>query len=354
MSDSARIAYLCSPNPVIVAHAEDRKNREPENNLAVERVIERLMLPTTPHKPEDRDIVLAGLVEKFWQEREDFIKRRNYFSRANIWIIAEREDTMSYEWHKRYSCPCTEVFGPVACLTASDATGCGQAERNWKAMKAQKTGKRSNLSSDKMMKQAVISAAYARHKNDTKRLNARKAGVLWTDEDFEFCKIDHYCAGSIIEDLVEEPTRTFHAYLEDWEDVQFNSKGDEVHAARISAKYGGIKYYDDEKDQIGMIHELDCAILTKCIKTGDKKTRTQKVGPGFGYFYTVLGYYEGFIKDVKPECQVDSLFDTWERMWDFYDMIVDYYAKYPDSTIKIVLKSEVDNDGGGGKMPARD
>ena len=103
-----------------------------------------------------------------------------------------------------------------------------------------------------------------------------------------------------------------------------------------------------------MIHELDCAILTKCIKTGDKKTRTQKVGPGFGYFYTVLGYYEGFIKDVKPECQVDSLFDTWERMWDFYDMIVDYYAKYPDSTIKIVLKSEVDNDGGGGKMPARD
>lgn len=52
-----------------------------------------------------------------------------------------------------------------------DATGCGQAERNWKAMKAQRTGKRSNLSSDKMMKQDVISAAYARHKNDTKRPN---------------------------------------------------------------------------------------------------------------------------------------------------------------------------------------
>ena len=88
--------------------------------------------------------------------------------------------------------------------------------------------------------------------------------------------------------------------MEDWEDVQFNSKGDEVHASRISAKYGGIKYYDDEKDRIGMIHEQDCAILTKCIKTGDKKTRTQKVGPGFGYFYTVLGYYKGFIKDLKP------------------------------------------------------
>jgi hypothetical protein len=35
-------------------------------------------------------------------------------------------------------------------------------------MKAQRTGKRSNLSSDKMKKQAVISAAYARYKNDTR------------------------------------------------------------------------------------------------------------------------------------------------------------------------------------------
>ena len=41
------------------------------------------------------------------------------------------------------------------------------------------------------------------------------------------------------------------------------------------------------------------------------------------------------------------MFDTWERMWDFYDMIMDYYAKYLDSSIKIVWKSEVNNDGGG-------
>lgn len=116
MSDSARVAYLCSPNPVIVAQAEDRNNRGPENNLAVERVIERYILPMTTHKSEDHDTVLAGMVENFWQEREDFIKWSNYFSRANIWIIAEQEDTMSYEWHKCYSCPCTDVFGHVGCL----------------------------------------------------------------------------------------------------------------------------------------------------------------------------------------------------------------------------------------------
>ena len=55
-----------------------------------------------------------------------------------------------------------------------------------------------------------------------------------------------------------------------------------------------------------------------------------------GYFYMVLRYYEGFDKDLQPESQVDTLYDTWERMWDFYDMILDNYPKYPGSTIKIV------------------
>ena len=112
-------------------------------------------------------------------------------------------------------------------------------------------------------------------------------------------------------------------------------------------------YYDDEKDQIGKFKELDCAVLTKCVKTGDKKTRTQKAGPGLGYFYTILGYYEGYVTELNPEKQVESLFDTWERMWDFYDMIVDYYTKHPDPTLQVVRKSD-DEDDGGGKMPALD
>ena len=62
--------------------------------------------------------------------------------------------------------------------------------------------------------------------------------------------------------------RVFHAYLEDWEDVLFNSNGDvDIHAARISAKYGGLKFLDEDKDdQVGEFSELDCAILTKCRK----------------------------------------------------------------------------------------
>jgi hypothetical protein len=72
--------------------------------------------------------------------------------------------------------------------------------------------------------------------------------------------------------------------LEDWEDVQFNNKGDEVHAARLSAKYGGIKFMDPDKDdQVGTFRELDCAVLKKCRKgkrNGVDGTRPQKKGPG--------------------------------------------------------------------------
>ena len=40
----------------------------------------------------------------------------------------------------------------------------------------------------------------------------------------------------------------FYAYKEDWEEVQFSSKGDDIHAARVLAKYGGLKYVDADKE----------------------------------------------------------------------------------------------------------
>jgi hypothetical protein len=42
----------------------------------------------------------------------------------------------------------------------------------------------------------------------------------------------------MVEELAVETTRVFHCYLEDWEDVQFGRKGDDVYAARVSAKNG--------------------------------------------------------------------------------------------------------------------
>ncbi len=42
--DNARVAYLCPPNPIIVDHSQDTDNSDTENILAVERIIEKMIL----------------------------------------------------------------------------------------------------------------------------------------------------------------------------------------------------------------------------------------------------------------------------------------------------------------------
>ena len=109
VTNVSRVAYLCSPHPLIIAHSEDIANRDPENAIAVEQFIERVLLPQKCLRIEDRPVELARMIDKFWSEREDFVKRCNYFAWENIWIIAALDDTLAYEWHKRYSYPCTEI-----------------------------------------------------------------------------------------------------------------------------------------------------------------------------------------------------------------------------------------------------
>jgi hypothetical protein len=118
-------------------------------------------------------------------------------------------------------------------------------------MKAQKTGKHTNLGSEKTKKQSVICAAFARQKNETQHKQAQRAGVLCSDEDFEYCKLDEYCQGNITEKVTIAPKRVFHVFLEYWEDVQFNSNGNDVHAARMSAMYEGLGFYDEDHDCTG-------------------------------------------------------------------------------------------------------
>ncbi len=112
------VAYLCSPHPLIIAHSEDIANKDPKNVIAVEQHIERVLLPRKCARIEYCPAELARMVDKFLLEREDFVKHHTDFAQDNIWIIAAWPDT-AYEWHKRYSCPCTEVLGPVACKSTS-------------------------------------------------------------------------------------------------------------------------------------------------------------------------------------------------------------------------------------------
>ena len=53
---------------------------------------------------------------------------------------------------------------------------------------------------------------------------------------------------------------------------------------------------------------------------------------------------EGFDEELNLECQEQSLYYIWERSWDFYEMIIDYYTKYPDPKIKIYKECECDDE----------
>ena len=59
-------------------------------------------------------------------------------------------------WHQKYSLPCTNVLGFVACRETSKIIGIGAAERSWGDIKMIKSGKRSSISSDVPEKQSIV------------------------------------------------------------------------------------------------------------------------------------------------------------------------------------------------------
>ena len=48
--------------------------------------------------------------------------------------------------------------------------------------------------------------------------------------------------------------------------------------------------------------------------------------------------YIGFVKGRYYKDQDESLYDVWEREWNVYSMIIDYYEKYPDVIVRIVIE----------------
>ena len=75
LTDLCCVGYLCSPNLVIIAHEYDLGHNHAENLLAIERLIEEVILPKTRPQESIRAAVLADLIDTFWNECEQFIKR---------------------------------------------------------------------------------------------------------------------------------------------------------------------------------------------------------------------------------------------------------------------------------------
>ncbi len=113
------------------------------------------------------------------------------------------------------------------------------------------------LSTEKFQKQ-VVSAAYGAQLSNARTTSQQSAGELWTDEDFANLSIDPLCSGDILS-RQKGPLRIFRAYEEPWEKKQFPKKGDDVHAVRVTAKYGGLKYLDCDNDVVGEFPRHHCS-----------------------------------------------------------------------------------------------
>ena len=168
------------------------------------------------------------------------------FAHDDIWIMASDENAKAYQWHYKYSLPTTKVLGKLACLVLSKILGIGTAKRNWKQVKAVKSGQRVNTGINKTKKQVLIYAQYQETRAQAKMARLAAAGKLWEDEDFASMKMDTFCK-EIKESIVEETVqsvRILRLWQERWELTKVGHQGDFILEAHLTKKDAELKFLD--------------------------------------------------------------------------------------------------------------
>ena len=310
LHDYAHAGFLLSPNPSIMEAAKDNKTQD--HVQAIARLITKLILDPLLVGTAKTE-TLATLIETFWDEHSDFTLQSGGYDEPHIWITAAKPETPAWRWHKNYSLH-TKVLGKLAMLVCSKGLGIGTAERQWKQMKAVKSGQRSRTAIEKCKKQAQIFGRYQQQRGDARRVKLSSAGKLWEDEDFRTCKMDPFCA-ELIESVEgsapsENPTRIFRAWRETWEQVAIPPNGDSVLEARLLHKYGGLKWIDPDYSDRLTVHP-------------DKMYFEKKRGNNA---YLILAIKDGFDAS-KPLADQSDKYDPWgtELLDAFYECVIDFY-----------------------------
>jgi hypothetical protein len=209
-----------------MAHALDHKTTNHDDaavNLIANFILDQNLVV------DERRIAKAKLIDTFLTEYGDFINKRGCFARDHIWILASDPDLKAYRWHQKYTMPVTKVLGKIACLVLSKILGIGTAERNWKQVKAVKSGQRVNTMICNTTKQVLIYAQYQQARAHAKMHNRAAAGKLWDNNDFSSMKMDEYCKDlqeSV--DAVATPVRHVRIWTESWE-THVNGLHEDVH-----------------------------------------------------------------------------------------------------------------------------
>lgn len=185
-----------------------------------------------------------------------FLSRTGPFNKPSWFNSIDAIQGNSAKWHSKYSRHHTKVFGWVACRVTSKITGSGAAERGWADAKHLKSGKRSHLSSEKVLKQCTLYTASNINRARIMRQELERSDCLqkqacWGVEDEEF-DLGLTKWGIDVQELKAPvgPRRVFMAWSEDWENVMDNGA---VMRTKLLNKYGGLVFDDiDEQPPVRM------------------------------------------------------------------------------------------------------
>jgi hypothetical protein len=270
----------------------------------------------------ERNNERAKLINTFMEEYGDFTNKRGMFARDRIWIMASDINAKAYQWHYKYSLPTTKVLGKLACLVLSKILGIGTAERNWKQVKAVKSGQRINTGIDKTKKQVLIYAQYQQTRAQALMRKLSMAGKLWEDADFDSMKMDPFCQE--IKDSLhatetpEQPVRVLRLWQERWELKKVGPQGDSILEARLSKKYRGLKLFDiNENNRVMTVHKM---VFQK--KRGNNA-------------YHVFATMDGFNDQLKDDDEAnDAYWQPWEVNEDLFDCMRLYYKDTTAGNVK--------------------
>jgi hypothetical protein len=185
----------------------------------------------------------------------------------------------------------------------SKILGIGTAKRNWKQVKAVKSGQRVNTGIDKTKKQVLIYAQYQQTHAQARMTKLAAAGKLREDEDFASMKMDPFCKEikkSLQAEQMENEVRILRLWQERWELEKIGPTGNLILEACLTKKYKGLKFVDiDENNRVMTVHKM------------------------------IFQKKRGFNDVLKDEDE-----ENWEVNEDLFDCMRVYYKEQADSNVK--------------------
>ena len=201
------------------------------------------------HDCDDVDSALCS----FFNSLTDFQDKQGGWHDSFIWKDPNLSAGKYHIWHRNYSLPHAKVFGKVGCIVQAQLTGMGAAERNWAHVKYIWDDASANMKPGTVEKKVTVWEAIRREDQLISECILPEElpfHRMWTQDEVDF---DLGLEKRGIEiDMLAEKERLFMNSMEDWE-AGCIAKKLGINEFKLLQKYGGMRFYDDDEDDVFVI-----------------------------------------------------------------------------------------------------